>query len=135
MTRCTPILILCMTRRWSDRFRFDRRGHRVGSEEGRMTKPISLDADTKLSAAPGALSTSLPDEAVILDSASGRYFGLDGVGARVWELVSASITWSTLLTTIIDEYDVAAERAEHDLRALLADLAARELLILDDAHM
>jgi len=97
-------------------------------------KQLLLGADTKLSASPDALSTSLPDEAVILDPASGRYFGLRGVGARAWALLSTSTTWSGLLDAITEEYDVEVERAERDLRALLEDLARRGLLTVDGAR-
>ena len=70
----------------------------------------------------------LAQEAVILNFKSGVYFGLNPVAARVWSLIQEPRTVSALLAMLLDEYDVAPDRCEHDLVALLADLAARDLI-------
>jgi len=100
-------------------------------EEVVVNKGIVLREDSRVSTAPGSLSTTVQDEVVILDPASGRYFGLDRVGARVWELMTASTSWSELLSTITTEFDVDHARAEQDLRVLLEDLATKELIVVE----
>ena len=50
---------------------------------------MEIDKDTMIVRSDGPVGTSIPGETVILDPAKGVYFGLDGVGARVWELLDA----------------------------------------------
>ena len=99
-----------------------------------MPTPAHITANTRLAQAGSAISTLIPGEAVILDPVSGRYFGLDGVGVRVWELLSETTTLEALVRTIVDEYEADASTCERDLRALLEDLLARGLVVLADAR-
>jgi len=97
--------------------------------------PTSHDIalDTPLCISSTAVSTAIPGETVILDPTSGRYFGLDGVGARVWEMLHTTTTLQSMVATITAEYDVDAETCERDLRALLAQLDEKGLVVIGDA--
>ena len=76
--------------------------------------------DASVVAAPERqISTTLAGEVVILDVDRGVYFGLAEV--------------SEILDRIISEYEVRRDVAEADLHALLADLAERGLIEIDDS--
>lgn len=68
------------------------------------------------------------DETVILDLESGTYFGLDPVGARIWELIAEGHTLDSICATMLEEYEVDEERLQEDVRALVQDLGGRGLL-------
>ena len=72
--------------------------------------------------------TTLGGEAVILGMRDGVYYGLDAVGARVWELIALPRRVGDLVATIVAEFDVTPDRCERDVVALLDDLAARGLV-------
>jgi hypothetical protein len=74
------------------------------------------------------VSCDLAGEAAILDLKNGVYYGLDPVGARVWNLVRESTTFAELRDTLLREYDIDAATLESDLRGLLEDLAERGLV-------
>lgn len=57
------------------------------------------------------LFQELNGEAVILDLASERYFGLDGVGTRFWELISHDPEMQVAFDQLLREYDVDAPPA------------------------
>lgn len=95
----------------------------------------SLDPATILRSSPGPIATSVPGETVILDAASGRYFGLDGVGARVWELLERPITFGDLVRTVRDEYEVDADRCGHDMGVLIGELRDAGLVETLDAAL
>lgn len=80
------------------------------------------------------LSTDLGGEFVILSLIDEVYYGLDGVGARVWELIQEPRTVASVAQSIRDEYDVDADRCASDIRNLLADLAERSLVEISPAH-
>lgn len=81
----------------------------------------------------GQLSTTLAGEVVILDVERGVYFGLDGVGAKVWELLQAPVPVAEIVDRLAPQYDVARETLAADVQELLADLAGRGLIDVDPA--
>lgn len=68
------------------------------------------------------------DENVMLDLANGAYFGLDPVGAMVWQLLSEGLTLAQVCEAMVAEYEVAREEIERDVLALAEELAAHGLI-------
>ena len=67
-------------------------------------------------------------EMVLLDYDRGIYYGLNPVGARVWQLLRDGSTLEEIIAQLTDEYDVAPATLEADVAALLRDLEAKELV-------
>jgi Coenzyme PQQ synthesis protein D (PqqD) len=93
-----------------------------------MSAAPEMDASTRLVASRDQVSVELDGEAVILGLHDGIYYGLDPVGARVWELLAQPRTVAELRDAVVAEWEVDAPTAEADLLRLLADLAARGLV-------
>jgi hypothetical protein len=91
-----------------------------------------LSGRSTVVAAEGQVSCNVAEEAVVLDLESGVHCGLNSVAARVWNLIQRPRTVHEIQAAILDEYDVAPARCEHDLLALLRDLAARRLIDVED---
>jgi len=89
---------------------------------------IRLSRTSTVVAAKDQVSCDLVGEAVILNLKSGVYFGLDPVGARIWNLIKDPKTVGAVIEAILQEYDVDPERCETDVIALLEELANRALL-------
>jgi len=87
-----------------------------------------MNLDTKLTVPPQVMSRLVGDETVLLDLASGIYFGLDGVGQRVWDLVAEGQSLAQAAATIVDEFDVEESRAQADVLEFATDLVERGLL-------
>ena len=77
--------------------------------------------------APDVVFRLLDDEAVLLDLRSGTYFGLNPVGARIWQLLAEQTSLGTVLVTLQREYDVEPDALEHDLLTLVNELCVRGL--------
>ena len=75
------------------------------------------------------MARQVGDETVILDLASGTYFGLDPVGARVWQLMGEGKALSEICDTMLDEYDVTREALERDVIELARGLNAQGLIV------
>ena len=71
----------------------------------------------------------LDGEAVILNLASGAYFGLDQVGTRIWQLIEQHGGLRDVLARLREEYDAAPDVLEHDLVDLATQLAAKGLVV------
>ena len=76
------------------------------------------------------LAQVVADELILLDVVGGGYYGLDPVGARIWQILSDGRSAAEVLAELLAEYDVDESRARQDLLALLTDLNARGLLEL-----
>ncbi len=87
-----------------------------------------MDLDTRLSVPPQVMSRPVGDETVLLDLASGMYFGLDGVGKRIWESVSDGKTLAETVDAIVAEYEVGEEQARSDVIGFAQRLVERGLL-------
>ena len=74
------------------------------------------------------LARAVGDETVMLDLAKGAYFGLDPVGARIWQLLVAGRTLAQICDVMMDEYDVPRETLERDVLKLVDQLAAHALI-------
>lgn len=73
-------------------------------------------------------------EMVLLDLASGIYFGLDPVGSRVWaRLADSQAGLSDLADVVEAEFDAPRNVIEHDLVQLLEQLAEKGLVEVDPA--
>jgi hypothetical protein len=89
-----------------------------------------LSADTRVVAGASQLSAKLSGEAVILGLNDSVYYGLDGSGARIWELVQQPISLASIVDTLSAEFDVERDVAMRDLVDLAGMLRARGLLDL-----
>jgi hypothetical protein len=67
-------------------------------------------------------------EAVLLDLASERYFGLDPVGTRIWTLLGEDDHLQTVHDRLCAEYDAEPDRIAADLLALVGKLAEAGLV-------
>jgi hypothetical protein len=78
------------------------------------------------------VSCDLAEEAAILNIKNGVYYGLDPVGARIWNLMQEPREVAEIQTAITDEYDVEPERCARDLASLLEKLLAEGLIEVKD---
>jgi len=74
------------------------------------------------------VACNVSDEAVLLDTEAGLYFGLDPVGARIWAHITAGLSMHEICSQLEEEFEVARGHLESDVAALLSDLAARRLI-------
>jgi hypothetical protein len=75
------------------------------------------------------LTADVDDEVVMLDPATSNYFGLDGVGARIWDLCEQPQSVEALVAVLITEYDVDESTCSTEVMSFLAELEAANLLI------
>ena len=88
---------------------------------------MDLSRDTVVTRTSGQVSSDLGDEVVIVHVDGGTYFGMEGVGARVWELLDQPSTLGEIERVLVEEYDVDPERCWRDLVQLVSGLIDRRL--------
>lgn len=94
-----------------------------------MTSAIMTQQDwQQVVATPQQVSSELSGEAVILHLESGVYFGLNEVGAFIWQLIQTPLSLAEICDAVMAEYEVDAATCEQDTRSLLTALAEAGLL-------
>ena len=86
--------------------------------------------DSTIQIPQDVLFHELAGEAVLLNLETGKYFGLDETGTRMWLLLSEHGRIEPVIKALLEEFDVAEEQLRHDLLDLIDRLAANGLLKL-----
>lgn len=91
-----------------------------------MTMDVTLAQ--RFSRSPDVLAQSVGDETVLLDLASEKYFGLNPVGSRIWDLLGTHPALAEVHHQLCNEFDAPPDRIETDLLTLAAALLDAGLL-------
>lgn len=93
---------------------------------------MALTLDSIVRTAGDAVSCELNGETAILNVRSGNYYGLDEVGASVWQIISQPRTVAEIIKLITSEYDVDVAGCKGDLIDLIGKLAAHGLVEINE---
>jgi hypothetical protein len=87
----------------------------------------ALERSRQYVRAKGVSWTSQDDRLALVDPRGQRFFGLEGVGARIWEILVTPQTIEEIVTLLLREYDVAADVLLKDVDAFMRRLADAQL--------
>jgi hypothetical protein len=79
--------------------------------------------------APGVVFTEVEGETVLLGLEADRYFALDDVGTRCWQLLIEHGDPEAIVEGMLAEFDVDEATLRTDLDALLDQLRAAGLVV------
>jgi hypothetical protein len=91
-----------------------------------------LSLDSKLRIPAHVLFTTVEQDAILLDANTNRYFALEEVGARLWELLGQGLDLRAAFQTLLVEYEVTPSELEQDLLELLSHLVEQGLVEVVD---
>ena len=89
---------------------------------------MNLTQNSTIVAAPDQVSSELAGESVILNVKTGLYYGLNQVGASIWEKIQSPRTFQEICNAITEEYDVTPECCATDVQELLQEMIAANLI-------
>ncbi|KJS17964.1 MAG: hypothetical protein VR69_02780 [Peptococcaceae bacterium BRH_c4b] len=94
-----------------------------------ITKEIGFD--TVVAQANGLVAVDMDGEKVMLNIEKGKYYGLDGIGSRIWELLEKPHTVREVVAALLEEYDVEEKTCQCDVLAFLNNLHSQRLVDID----
>ena len=71
------------------------------------------------------------EETVILNLKTAVYFGLDAIGARIWDLLERGCDLESVLSRLQEEYEVDPGELERDLLQLVGSLQHKGLVRIE----
>ena len=77
----------------------------------------------------------LEQESVLLNLSTEKYFGLDSVGTRMWQLATSAPTIESAYCQLIEEFDADPETLRSDLSDLLNHLVENGLIAMQSADV
>jgi hypothetical protein len=88
-----------------------------------------MNRSARLRISDDVIGTRVEDEVVLLNFDAGKYFGLKGVAARIWELLEGGTTLDAIVATIVKEFDAPSEAVVRvDVCKTLERLLKEELI-------
>ncbi len=91
---------------------------------------MAVSFSTRATVPAHVTSRRLDDELVLLNLESENYFGLDAVGTRIWEVISAAPSLEEGFQQLLSEYEVEEAKLRDDMEKLLNQLVGSELIEL-----
>ncbi len=88
-----------------------------------------MTLNDKLEASPDVVARMVGGETMLLDLASGTYFGLDDVGGKIWDQLEGGASLAQVCDAIERDYAVDRQVLEHDVLKLAAELAEKQLVV------
>ena len=89
---------------------------------------MSIELSTVVKQTERQVSCNLNDDVVILNLKSTLYFGLDKLGAYIWEVLSEPRAVSEVCKAVLDRYDIDEARCQTDVIEFLAKLGEAGLI-------
>ena len=96
-----------------------------------MSNQSAFGGRTNISISPDVLMQELEDEIVLLDLKGARYFGLDAVGADIWQRLSSGETRDEIVAGMLTTYTVDEATLAQDVDELLQALADADLIAVE----
>ena len=90
------------------------------------TKKIEIDAT--ITQVAGLITADMDGEKVMLNIENGKYFGLDTIGSRIWELIEKPHIIREVVAELLREYDVEEEICQNEVLTFLDKLYAQGLV-------
>jgi hypothetical protein len=91
---------------------------------------LSLPKKVKIS--DNVLFQQINNECVLLDMDSEQYFGLNDVGARIWQILSEDGDTEKALSLLLAEYETDEITLRTDMVNLLTELGNEKLIIIEN---
>ena len=94
-----------------------------------MTK---ISINTNIVVEDEVVSCDLDGEAAILNLKDGVYYGLDPIGAKIWNLIQNPIRLCDVVEKIWEEYDVEKDQCKDDIFELIEELVNNGLVKVNE---
>jgi hypothetical protein len=85
----------------------------------------SLTLDTRIVRLPDLIASEMDGDLVMMSIERGEYYGISGVGTRIWELVEQPASLAQIASTIHAEFDIDAPSCERDVLQFVGEMLTR----------
>jgi len=88
----------------------------------------AIGPNTVISRNEEPVSAQVDESLIMMSVEQGMYFGLEGVGPRIWALLEQPRTVDEICAALMEEFEIDAEACRTDVLGFLHELADARLL-------
>ena len=77
------------------------------------------------------LQSEIDGETIMMSIDNGKYYGLNTVASRIWEIIKEEPLFSELITKLVEEYNIDSLKCESDTKEFLANLIENKLIRIE----
>jgi hypothetical protein len=99
-----------------------------------LSRPIIIGPGTRVVQNREPLAVEVDRSIVMMSLDQGKYYGLEGVGGRIWKLIEEPATIAEVCRVLESEFEVDAETCRREVVEFLTQLASEQLIhVVDEA--
>lgn len=87
-----------------------------------------MGLEKKIKQVSGVLFNRVDDELVMMDVERGVYFGINAVGATIWEKIDNPISIQEVINQLLEEFDVSEEICTQETLAFLREAEKHKVI-------
>ncbi len=95
-----------------------------------MTLKQILSADTLVVRAAGIVATDMDGQWVMMSIENGKYYSLDAVASRIWDLIEKPLAMKDIVAALLTEYRVEEEQCRTGVADFLKGMIAKRLIAI-----
>lgn len=89
--------------------------------------------EKKIKQVSGVLFNHVDDELVMMDVERGIYFGINAVGAAIWEKIQNPISIQEVINQLLEEFEVSEEVCIRETLAFLQEVEKHKVIEIFNA--
>lgn len=89
---------------------------------------IQITPETIVSRNEGILSSRIGNEEVMMHVEEGKYFSLNSISTRIWELIESPISPERICDELVKEYDISPEECTKDVIEVLQSMLKDKII-------
>lgn len=93
-----------------------------------MSNEYKLNMETMICQNKSLDAADLDGEKVMMNLNKGKYYGLNNVGSRIWELAENQISISDIVKVLKSEYDVESNTCETSVLDFISKLLNEDII-------
>jgi hypothetical protein len=78
------------------------------------------------------LSSAIDDETVLLSIKNSKYYGMDAIASKIWNLTAHPIKVTDIIHILQSEYNIGEDQCAHDVLSFLQELFKEKLIFIQN---
>lgn len=97
-----------------------------------MNEEQKIDLNSVITRNPEIIFSAMDDEIVMMSVNQGLYFGVDKIGARIWQLLENPHPVEELIVLLTNRFNVSREDCERDTLTFLNDMLNKKVILVSN---
>ncbi|MFW5886210.1 MAG: lasso peptide biosynthesis PqqD family chaperone [Bacteroidota bacterium] len=90
-----------------------------------------INLETRIKRKEGLIEGNVDNEVLLLSIDSGKYYGLDDIGTRIWEMLGKPMKIVDIVAVLQKEYNVDEQICREETLEYLDELLLNEIISID----